>query len=154
MGKVRVIAVWGAAVVAVVASAPGAGAVGPEPDLAYHGEASMAAGRVDVRFTALHHGHSAGLEATVRLSWSVPLADRQSLPGMCARSGPQTVVCRTGALPADGWGERIALSVRLRGKPSEVTLQLDTVWNGAADRNRANHQQRVLVLDTGDTYRF
>jgi hypothetical protein len=36
-----------------------------------------------------------------------------------------------------------------------VGLELDTVWGGGAvDRNRDNDRQRVLVLDTGDTYYF
>lgn len=134
----------------VIGAAPG-----PEADLAYHGAASMAAGRVDVRFTPGNHGPSAVTDATVRLRWSQPLADRQALPDGCARSGERVVVCRTGALAADEVGEQIELRVRLLGAPPEVKLELDTVWGGGAvDRNRANDRQRVLVLDTGDTYYF
>lgn len=148
----RVGAVAGTAL-AVMGAAPGV--PGPEADLAYHGSAAMTAGRFDVRFTPRNHGPSAVPDATVRLRWSKPLADRQTLPEGCARSGERVVVCRTGALAADEAGERIELRVRLAGTPSEVLLELDTVWGGGAvDGNRANDQQRVLVLDTSDTYYF
>jgi hypothetical protein len=127
----------------------------PEADLAYHGYVSMAGGRVEVRLTPQNHGPSGVADATVRLRWSVPLADRQRLPGGCARSQARAVVCRTGPLPADGWGETITLAVRLKGAPSEMKLEIDTVWGGGAvDRNHRNDRQRVLALDTGDTYVF
>ncbi|MFI6972005.1 hypothetical protein ACIBMX_24005 [Streptomyces phaeochromogenes] len=130
-------------------------AVAPEADLAYHGHLSMTGGRVDLRMTPQNHGPSGIAEATVRLRWSVPLADEQGLPAGCARTEVRTVMCRTGALPADGWGETITMAVRLRGAPSEVTLGIDTVWGGGAvDRNHHNDRQEVLVLDTGDTYVF
>lgn len=65
------------------------------------------------------------------------------------------VVCRTGPLTADVLGDEIRLKVRLLGEPSEVTLEIDTVWGGGAvDRNHGNDEQRVLVLDTGDSYVF
>ncbi|WP_262063489.1 hypothetical protein [Streptomyces sp. STR69] len=151
----RVGAVVGAAF-AVMGAAPGLpGSSAPEADLSYHGSVVMTAGRVDVRFTPRNHGPSAVPDATVRLRWSKPLADRQTLPEGCARSGERAVVCRTGALAADEVGERIELGVRLRDASSEVLLELDTVWGGGAvDGNRANDQQRVLVLDTGDSYYF
>ncbi|MFJ3665848.1 hypothetical protein ACIPSE_05275 [Streptomyces sp. NPDC090106] len=134
----------------------GAGAAEvPEADLAYHGAAAMAGGIVDVRFTPRNHGPSAVPDATVRLRWSEPLAIRQVLPGGCARAGARVVLCRVGALAADEVGERIALKARLLGEPSEVLLEIDTVWSsGAVDRNRFNDRQRVLVLDTGDSYYF
>jgi hypothetical protein len=148
----RVGAVAGTAL-AVMGAAPGA--PGPEADLAYHGSATMTAGRFDVRFTPRNHGPSAVPDATVRLRWSKPLATGQTLPEGCARSGERVVVCRTGALAADAVGERIEVRVRLRDASSEVLLELDTVWGGGAvDGNRANDQQRVLVLDTGDPYYF
>ncbi|WP_367321516.1 hypothetical protein [Streptomyces sp. HUAS ZL42] len=154
----RVLAVWAAAMVAVggVAGAPAAGAAeGPEADLAFHGAASLASGRVDVRFTPRNHGPSAVSDVTVRLRWSEPPADRQVLPDGCARSGAREVVCRVGALGPDELGEPIHVRVRLRGTPSEVMLEIDTVWNGGTvDRNRANDRQRVLVLETGDSYHF
>lgn len=127
----------------------------PEADLAYHGSATLDRGRLKLRFTPRNHGPAEVPEATVRLRWSEPLADRQTLPEFCARSGEKDVLCRIDALPADGLGERISLSLRLREVPDEVVLELDTVWSGGVlDRNRANDRQRVLVLDTGDPYYF
>ncbi|KUL22509.1 hypothetical protein [Streptomyces regalis] len=157
MRRMRVAAVCGAAVLATVGGvAPGAAAAGPpEAGLAYHGSADMSAGRVDVRFTPHNHGPSAVPESTVRLRWSEPLADRQVLPEGCASAEERVVTCRVGALDAGGVGERIALRVRLRGAPEEVSLEFDTVPSGgAADGARGTGQQRVLVLDTGDTYYF
>jgi hypothetical protein len=142
-------------VVVGAGAAPVSAGGGPEADLAYHGSALLDSGRVDIRLTPRNHGPSAVADATVRLRWSVPLADRQTLPVGCARSGERGVLCRTGALAADGVGEGILLGVRLRGAPAEVLLELDTVWGGGAvDRNRQNDRQRVLVLDTGDSYYF
>lgn len=163
--RMRILCGLGAAALAALASpaatataAPvvdAAPAVAPEADLAYHGHLSMTGGRVDLRMTPQNHGPSGIAEATVRLRWSVPLADEQGLPAGCARTEVRTVMCRTGALPADGWGETITMAVRLRGAPSEVTLGIDTVWGGGAvDRNHHNDRQEVLVLDTGDTYVF
>ncbi|PZT70499.1 hypothetical protein DN402_15275 [Streptomyces sp. SW4] len=172
---VRVLAVCGAALMAVAGPAgqagavagPGGGGAGggglggaradeaPEADLAYHGSAVMAGGRVDVAFVPLNHGPAAVPDATVRLRWSVAPQARQELPEGCARSEPQVVLCRTGALPADGVGERITLRMWLPDAPPEVVLELETVWGGGAvDRNRQNDRQRVLVLDTGDAYHF
>ncbi|MGX1909922.1 hypothetical protein ACWIID_13790 [Streptomyces phaeochromogenes] len=160
----RILCGLGAAVVVAVASpaattaatvAAAPAAVAPEADLAYHGYLSMTGGRVDLRMTPQNHGPFGVVEATVRLRWSVPLADEQGLPAGCARTEVWTVMCRTGALSADGWGETITMAVRLRGAPSEVTLGIDTVWGGGAvDRNHHNDRQEVLVLDTGDTYVF
>ncbi|MFE2720562.1 hypothetical protein ACFXKI_54325 [Streptomyces mirabilis] len=131
------------------------GALAPEADLAYHGSVAMAAGLVDLRLTPRNHGPSTVGDATVRLRWSAPLADVQRLPGACARSGEREVVCRTGPLAADVPGDEIRLRVRLRGEPSEATMEIDTVWGGGAvDRNHGNDRQRVLVLDTGDSYVF
>ncbi|MDG9707989.1 hypothetical protein [Streptomyces sp. DH10] len=139
----------------VSGAAPAVGRHGSEAGLAYHGSASLSAGHVDLAFTPRNHGTAAVADATVRLRWSEPLADRQELPVGCARSGRQAVLCRTGALAADGVGERIALRVRLPGAPPEVVLDLDTVWvGGAVDRARREERQRVLVLDTGDPYHF
>ncbi|MEU3333963.1 hypothetical protein [Streptomyces sp. NPDC006668] len=147
-----------AAVLAAVCGAVGpARAVGggPEADLAYHGAASLADGRMEVRFTPGNFGPSAVPDATVRLRWSRALTDAQTLPAGCARSESRAVLCRVGALAADEVGERIGLRVRLRGAPSEVLLQIDTVWSGGTvDRNRQNDRQRVLVLATGDDYYF
>lgn len=141
-------------VVGAVWPAAGASALAPEADLAYHGDVSMAEGRVDVRLTPRNHGPGAVPDATVRLRWSVALADRQSLPDGCARAEARAVVCRTGALAADGVGEEIRLGCGCGGR-HEVTVSFDTVWGGGAvDRNSGNDRQRVLVLDTGDSYAF
>ncbi|MFF5183038.1 hypothetical protein ACFY30_04495 [Streptomyces sp. NPDC000345] len=156
MRRMRGFAVWGA--VAVLGAAWPARAAGdaPEADLSYHGVAVLHDGRLDVRLTPRNHGPADVADATVRLRWSVPPAARAPrLPGGCARTGERSVVCRTGALPADGPGERMEAGVWLRGRPAEVTLEIDTVWaDGAVDRNRANDRQQVLVLDTGDAYSF
>ncbi|MGX1368265.1 hypothetical protein RKD19_003624 [Streptomyces canus] len=151
----RVLAVWGAVVAALVGGGTAVAVGGPEADLAYHGAASMSGGRVDLRFTPRNHGPAAVPDATVRLRWSEPLVNEQTLPQGCARSEERVVLCRVGALAADGVGERVELRARLRGVPSEVLLEIDTVWNGGTvDRNRENDRQRVLVLDSGDEYYF
>ncbi|MEU8978830.1 hypothetical protein [Streptomyces sp. NPDC048309] len=152
----RILCAVGVGAVLVVGAASPAGAVlAPEADLAYHGRVSMTRGIVDVRLIPQNHGPSAVKDATVRLSWSAALTDAQRLPGACARVGARAVVCRTGALAADGLGAAIGLTVRLRGVPSEVAMEIETVWSGgAADRNHGNDRQRVLALDTGDSYVF
>jgi hypothetical protein len=154
-GVRRVVGAVGLGAVLVVGGAQAAVALAPEADLAYHGSVSMTAGLVDVRLTPQNHGPSAVDESTVRLTWSAPLADVQQLPGGCARSAERVVVCRTGALAADRVGDQIRLQVRLRDAPSEVTLEIDTVWGGGAvDRDHVNDRPRVLALDTGDPYVF
>ncbi|WP_328495722.1 hypothetical protein OHS59_25545 [Streptomyces sp. NBC_00414] len=145
---VGVLAVAGPAVAA-------SSAVAPEADLAFHGRLWMDGGRVELRMTPQNHGPFGVADATVRLRWSAPLADDQRLPAGCARSGARTVLCRTGVLPADGWGRTLTMTVRLKGEPPEVRLGIDTVWGGGAvDRNHRNDRQEVLVLDTGDSYVF
>ncbi|TPQ20390.1 hypothetical protein [Streptomyces sporangiiformans] len=152
----RKLCVWGVGgVLLAVGAVSPAVALAPEADLAYHGSVSMAGGQVAVRLVPQNHGPSDVPDATVRLRWSVPLADRQRLPLRCARSGVRTVLCRTGELPADWRGERIDVRVRLDGAPSEVTVEIDTVWSGGfVDGNRENDRRRVLALDTGDAYAF
>ncbi|MFE7276198.1 hypothetical protein [Streptomyces sp. NPDC057623] len=161
MRRMRVAAVCGAAVAAVAGGvAPVAGAVGaraPEAGLTYHGSAVLSGSRVDLRFTPRHQGPGAvpDAAATVRLRWSEPLADRQELPQGCARAGERLVSCRVGVLDAGGVGEPFGLRVRLRSAPSEVLLEFATVWTGGAvDGTLGSGQQRVLVLDTGDSYHF
>ncbi|MFD9316873.1 hypothetical protein ACFWDQ_04020 [Streptomyces sp. NPDC060053] len=161
MRRMRVLAVrcavWGAVLAVGLGVAPArAAGEATEADLSYHGSAVMRGGRVDVRLTPRNHGPADVSDSTVRLRWSVPLAaGAQRLPAGCARTGRQEVVCRTGALAADELGERIALRVWLRGRPTEVTMAVDTLWGGGAvDRNRSNDRQQVLVLDTGDAYFF
>jgi len=139
----------------MVSAASSVAATAPEADLAYHGYVSMAGRSVDVRMTPRNHGPSAVADATVRLRFSVPLADVQWLPESCARAETRGVVCRTGALAANGLGEEIWMTVRLREVSSEVTVEVETVWGGGAvDRNHANDRMRVLALDTGDSYAF
>ncbi|MFJ8634738.1 hypothetical protein [Streptomyces sp. NPDC093568] len=167
----RVAAVCGAAVVAAVFGMSAAGAVGgPEADLAYHGSVDLAAGEVDVRFTPHNLGSAAVPDPTVRISWSEPLAEKQALPAGCVRADDRAVTCRLGPLAAGEVGERIGLRVRLQGAPSEVLLEFDTVasdttGSGTAGSNTAGSAgamsevpgggpQRVLALDTGDTYYF
>ncbi|MDR6980895.1 hypothetical protein J2X68_007637 [Streptomyces sp. 3330] len=157
MRTMRVPAVWGAVLAVGLGVAPARAAEeATEADLSYHGSAVMRGGRVDVGLAPRNHGPADVSDSTVRLRWSVPLAaGAQRLPAGCARTGRQEVVCRTGALAADGSGERIALRVWLRGRPTEVTMAVDTLWGGGAvDRNRSNDRQQVLVLDTGDAYFF
>ncbi|MEU3549236.1 hypothetical protein [Streptomyces longwoodensis] len=159
--RARVLALRGvpAAVLPVAALAAGpARAQGPAPGagLTHHGYAVLDGGRVDVRLTPRDHGPSAVPDTTVRLRWSLPLARcAQPLPAGCARTGGRDVMCRTGALDADGWGRELALEVWLRRRPAEVTPAVDTVWAaGAVDRGRGNDRQRLLVPATGDTYSF
>lgn len=155
MRRTRVLAVWGAAALAAVAAGPAVAAGAPEADLAYHGSAVLTGDRVDIRFTPRNHGPSAVPGASVQLRWSVPLADRQELPAGCARTGERELVCGTGPLAEDGVGEQIRLVVALRDRPAEVTVELDTVWNGGTwDRDRTNDREELLILNTGDPYAF
>lgn len=132
-----------------------AGSGGSSGGLAYHGSAVLSGDQVDVWLTPRNDGPSDVPDASVRLLWSAALADEQQLPAGCARTDERAVVCRTGALAAHGLGEQIALSVRLKGQPSEVTMDVGTAWNGgAADPGKAHDTQRVLVLATGDAYAF
>ncbi|MGW4198149.1 hypothetical protein [Streptomyces sp. NPDC005004] len=94
-------------------------------------------------------------DASVRLRWSVALADRQVLPAACARTGARTVVCGTGALAVGRTGRALTLSLALRRAASEVTLEVEPAWNGGvSDPDRSNDRLKVLVLDTGDAYAF
>ncbi|GHH20427.1 hypothetical protein [Streptomyces lanatus] len=165
MRRMRGAVVGGAAAVVTAAiggmtAAPAAGAVGaPVAGLAYHGSVDMVGGRVDVRFTPHNHGTAAVPDSTVRIRWSQPLADAQTLPAGCARAEERAVLCRVGALGADAVGQQIGLRVWLRDAPAEeVVLEFDTVWSGGEGEEkregRGNDQQRVLVLETGDTYYF
>ncbi|MEU6818309.1 hypothetical protein [Streptomyces sp. NPDC046860] len=148
----------GAAAGAVLwAGGPAQAAPGPQDraDLAFHGWAVIDGDRMDVRLTPRDHGPSAVPEASVRVRWSVPPAGAVTLPQGCTRTGERTVVCGTGALAAGEAGQEIRLSVRLRVPAPEVTLEVETAWNGGvADPDRSNDRLRVLVLPTGDEYSF
>lgn len=164
MRRMRVAAVCGAAVVTAVGGVtPAAGVVrgaeavrGAVAGLAYHGSAGIVGDRVDVRFTPHNHGPAAVPDSVVRIRWSQPLEEGQTLPARCAPEGDRAVRCQVGRLGAHDSGERIGLRVRLREAPSEVLLEFDPVGSdGTVDESRAAaERQRVLVLDTGDTYYF
>ncbi|MDF6020384.1 hypothetical protein [Streptomyces sp. JH34] len=152
-----------AAVAVVVVLGPGLSAVAepaprgfaPEADVAHHGRVSLREERIEVRLRTGNRGPSPLADATVRLRFSAPLAVGQLLPQGCLRSGSRTVLCGTGPLGVSGEARRTALGLRLTGRPAEVAVRVDTVWNGgASDRNRRNDTHEVLVLSTGDAYVF
>ncbi|MFE1312162.1 hypothetical protein [Streptomyces sp. NPDC058755] len=150
-----VLGACGAVMVAAGVAGPVGAATGPEADLSFHGSAVLKEDQVEVRVSPHNDGPSAVSGASVQLRWSVPLAERQLLPGGCARTDARTVVCDTGALAEGETGEQLTLVARLAEAPSEFTLEVDTAWNGGAvDRDRSNDRLRVLVLDTGDAYAF
>ncbi|MFD9266414.1 hypothetical protein ACFWB1_09435 [Streptomyces goshikiensis] len=135
-------------------AARGAGA-GSEADVSYHGRVRLAGGRLRVWLIPANDGPSALPDAAVRVRLSADLAGRQELAEGCARTGTREVVCGTGPLPRHGRGRHIALALELRERPDEVSVRVDTWWNGgASDRNRANNELVVLALDTGDSYAF
>ena len=149
----RIAGALGAA--AVVGTAVPAVAAVPQTALAYHGYVTLASGRADVWLTPRNEGAAPVAGASVRLHWSRALAGTQQLPKGCAVSDPSTVVCGTGPLVAGGVGREIRLGVGLAGAPSEVRLEIDTLWNGGGlDRTPSEDRQQVLALDTGDTYAF
>ncbi|MEV8536255.1 hypothetical protein [Streptomyces sp. NPDC051211] len=159
-GVVRRAVAAGSAALAVVlvagaAATAGAAEAGPEADVAYHGRVSLAAGRLGILLIPENEGPAALPTATLRLRLSADLADRQEWADGCARAGLREMVCETGALPEHGQGRHIGLRLRLKERPTEVTLRIDTWWNGGAtDRNTANNEHVVLALDTGDVYAF
>ncbi|MFF8725717.1 hypothetical protein ACF073_04405 [Streptomyces sp. NPDC015171] len=127
----------------------------PEADLSFHGAAVLDGDQVDVRLAPRNDGPAAVSDATVRLRWSVPLADRQELPARCAREDERTVLCGTGPLAAAVTGEQLRFPVRLSEGASEVTLEIDTAWSaGMVDGDRSNDRMTVLLLATGDPYTF
>ncbi|MFE3636864.1 hypothetical protein [Streptomyces cellostaticus] len=150
-----VLGACGALVVAGGVAGPAGAVPEPEADLSLHGNAVMTGDRVEVSLSPRNDGPAAAPDASVLLRWSVPLAQTQQLPPRCARTDERTVVCGIGALGVDEVGERLTVAVRLQGRPSEVTLEVDTAWlGGAVDQDRTNDRLRVLVLDTGDPYAF
>ncbi|MFE5485137.1 hypothetical protein [Streptomyces sp. NPDC056527] len=150
-------ALLGVALAAAVVLGAGesARAVGHEADLAHHGHVSLWQGRVGVLLVSENHGPSDVSQATVRLSFSVPLAGGQTLPPTCLWGSDRVVICRTGALRAAGAVDALALDLRTAGAPDEMTVDIGTLWSdGAADDNPRNDRHRVLVLATGDPYVF
>ncbi|MBM7441557.1 hypothetical protein [Streptomyces sp. HB132] len=152
-----------AATVAALVLGPGLSAVAepaprmiaPEADVTHHGRVSLGEERIGIQLRTGNRGPSPLADATVRLRFSVPLAAWQRLPQGCLRGGSRTVLCATGPLRVGGPARRTALGLRFTGRPAEVAVRVDTVWNGgASDRNRKNDTQEVLALATGDPYVF
>ncbi|WP_342282478.1 hypothetical protein [Streptomyces sp. CLV115] len=130
--------------------------IAPEADVSHHGHVLLWGAGLKVRVRTENHGPSSLTGVTVRVRTSVALAGRQVLPQRCLRADRRTVLCRTGSLRADGVQERrIALELRLDGRPDEVVVRVDTLWNGGAtDRNPKNDDHKVLAPATGDEYVF
>ncbi|MGW1191019.1 hypothetical protein [Streptomyces sp. NPDC002559] len=141
---------------------PGAGpgtAVAPEADVSHHGHVLLWGSGLGVWMRSENRGPSNLADVTVRVRTSVPLVGRQELPENCMQTGRQTVLCRTGELRADGAeearGRQFAFELQLAGKPDEVVVRIDTLWNGGAtDRNLRNNDHEVLAPATGDEYVF
>ncbi|MFJ5550987.1 hypothetical protein [Streptomyces sp. NPDC093225] len=145
----------GTAVATPRAGSGGGEPVMPEADVAYHGQVSLAAGRLGIWLVPENHGPAALPNATVRLRLSVDLAERQRLAEGCARVEARVVVCETGSLPVQGSGRHIGLVLLLKERPAEAVVRIDTWWNGGAtDTELENNEHAVLALDTGDTYAF
>lgn len=146
-------------VAALVAVAGGGSAQGVdadyEADVAHHGYASLWGGRLGVWLESVNHGPSDVSNAAVRLRFSARLVQGQELPPGCLWSGSEAMLCGTGALRAAGAARQFAFDLETVGKPDEVVVTVDTLWNGGAvDRNRENDRHRVLVPATGDRYVF
>jgi hypothetical protein len=140
---------------AVLVPGSAVAAPAPEADVTLHGTAVMDGDQVEVRLTPRNEGAAAVADATVRLRWSVALADEQELPARCVREDERAVLCGTGALAVDAAGEQLRLPVRLRERTPEVTLEVSTVWSpGVPDGTRSDDRTEVLVLATGDPYAF
>lgn len=124
--------------------------------MSHHGHVVLWGAGLGVRVRTENHGPSSLAGVTVRVRTSVALAGRQELPQSCLRADRWTVLCRTGDLRADGAQERrLALELRLVGRPDEVVVWVDTLWNGGAtDRNSGNDDHEVLAPATGDEYVF
>ncbi|HET6858845.1 MAG TPA: hypothetical protein VFH94_17360 [Streptomyces sp.] len=162
-GAVMAVAgVVGVAGVSAGAGGRGEGAGGaPEADVAYHGHVVMREGRIGVRLVVANHGPAGVAGATVRLRFSVPLAAAQSLPAGCLRAGFDEVLCGAGELRAGAGtgrtlkGRELDVGLRVPDRTVEVTVRIDTAWNGgASDRHPQNNEHRVLAPATGDRYFF
>ncbi|MER5497298.1 MULTISPECIES: hypothetical protein [unclassified Streptomyces] len=143
-----------------VVPGPGPGiAVAPEADVSHHGHVLLWGSGLGVWMRSENRGPSNLADVTVRVRTSVPLVGRQEIPENCMQTGRQTVLCRTGELRADGAEEarrrQFAFELQLAGKPDEVVVRIDTLWNGGAtDRNPRNNDHEVLAPATGDEYVF
>ncbi|WOX22850.1 hypothetical protein [Streptomyces solicathayae] len=139
----------------VLGAGGGARAIAPEADVAHHGHVTLWKGRIGVLLESGNHGPSPLPGATVRLTFSAPPAPGQELPAACLWGGDRVVLCGTGPLRASGAVRELALELRTAGEPEELTVEVDTAWNGgASDRNPKNNEHEVLVLATGDPYVF
>ncbi|MET9593502.1 hypothetical protein ABZY45_21635 [Streptomyces sp. NPDC006516] len=148
-------AVAGPVSAAVSVAEPAARRIVPEADVAHHGRVSLWGDRLGVLLRSGSRGPSRVEDVTVRLRFSVPLAAGQELPRNCLRGGARTVLCGTGPLTAAGEARRTAVGLHLVGRPAEVVVRVDTLWNGgASDRNRRNDTHQVLAPATGDAYAF
>lgn len=141
---------------AAAVGAPVARGIAPEADVSHHGHVSLWGTGLGIWLRSENRGPADLTGVTVRLRVSVPLAGFQELPQECLRADRSTVLCRTGVLRADGSGQRqLALGLQLAGRPAEVVVRIDTVWNGGAtDRDAKNSDHEVLALATGDEYVF
>lgn len=141
---------------AAIAAAPGAGGIAPEADVSHHGHVSLWGTGLGVWVQSKNRGPSDLTGVTVRVRTSTSLSGRQELSEGCLQSDRQTVLCRTGALRADAAeGQQLALELQLAGRPDEVVVRIDTLWNGGAtDRNPKNNEHEVLAPATGDEYVF
>ncbi|MFJ8650403.1 hypothetical protein ACIRNI_30390 [Streptomyces sp. NPDC093546] len=159
MGRVALVVSAVTVMVAAAASDAGAGAragaIAPEADVAHHGHVSLVGDRLDVLMASQNHGPSGVPTATVRLTFSEPLAGGPPLPPNCLWGGDREVLCSTGPLRVDGPARDTVLDLRTSGVPHEVTVRVATEWNGGAtDRNPGNNDHQVLVPATGDWYAF
>ncbi|MFF4187872.1 hypothetical protein ACFYZ9_32235 [Streptomyces sp. NPDC001691] len=126
-----------------------------EADVSYHGHVSLWNGHVGVWLATANHGPSPVSGATVRLRFSLAFDPGATLPPSCLRTGPSAVQCGTGPMRAAGNGVQLALDLATLGTPTEVGLDIDTVWNGGmTDHNPANNTHHVLAPATGDPYTF
>ncbi|MFJ2091958.1 hypothetical protein ACIOEW_22210 [Streptomyces sp. NPDC087901] len=130
--------------------------IAPEADVSHHGHVSLWGTGLGIWLRSENRGPADLAGVTVRLRVSVPLAGRQELPQECLQADRATVLCRTGALHADGSEQQqLALELQLVGRPAEVVVRIDTVWNGGAtDRFSKNSEHEVLAPATGDEYVF
>ncbi|MET9665156.1 hypothetical protein ABZY19_07260 [Streptomyces sp. NPDC006475] len=154
----KVLLAVSAAVVLVIGmggASAGARVIAPEADVAHHGHVSLTGGRMGIALVSQSYGPASLDNATVKLTFSVPLAGAQVLPERCLWGSDRVVLCAAGALRAGGTGRTVALDLRTLGVPDEVVVKVGTHWNGGAtDRNSANNEHEVLVLSTGDPYVF
>lgn len=135
-------------------AAPAATAV-PEADVSHHGHVSLWSDLLEIRLRTANRGPSDVPASTVRVRFSEPLAVRQQLPPGCLWGGRAAVLCETGALAEGGQSRRTALDLRLAGRPAEVVVRVDTVWNGGVrDADSGNDAHTVLAPSTGDPYAF